>query len=708
MTDSRSTSSQPELLRDGEETSEVVPTRARSDSSDAERSLEASDENDVAPASSRRLGETRRSLSSMPPRGGQVLGRYVLERELARSDWGSLWTGRIDSGADQGQVVAIRRLDAASALDPEAFDRVCEAAWTSLELRHPSILSVRDVVVAERSVAVISDYVDAVPLSALLRACTSRAVQMPTPIALRVALDVLSGLGAAHRLWGELGESAQPFYGGLEPASVLVTKTGNVRLIDIGVAGCVIACGPIEGDPPAYRAPETLESARFVDARADVYGVGVLLWEMLANRRLFPSMLNAPPRVVTAGMPDDIAPIITRALARRADARYANADELAHALRTSTAELPASSHEFVSFLHRVRAEEPVSRRPSVPPPGFDAGVEIIVPKSARVPQLEQVAAAPDPSAADPHDVPTVSMDLTAVAIETMPSGSFEAAPESDPIVLPPPPEPIANEVKASAPAELPKVLADKPKPPKPSKPPKPKTDVVAKVTNVADFAAKAPDVATKATDVSAKAPDIGVNAADVGATSPAAVALAKMTDSIASEGAASSKAALELPPLPFTAKPPERAPTKAEPLVESVAPAVVPSGAPAGQSKRRRIAAVALIAAVAVAGAVWAVTRSSAQGTPAASPASPPAEHAPPPLEHAPPPPVAAPQPTQAAEATPAPPAAVTTGAPAASVTESTAKSPAVETSSPSPSAPKKSHVHAQRTPDGRYRPNTL
>src|SRR5262245_39079712 len=130
MTDSRSTSSQPELPRDGEETSEVVPTGARNDSSDAAHPLEAPAENDVAPASSRRLGETGRPRSSAPPRGGHdVLGRYVLEREIARSDWGSLWTGRIDSGADQGQVVAIRRIDAASSLDAEAFDRVCEAAW---------------------------------------------------------------------------------------------------------------------------------------------------------------------------------------------------------------------------------------------------------------------------------------------------------------------------------------------------------------------------------------------------------------------------------------------------------------------------------------------------------------------------------------------------------------------------------------------------
>src|SRR5262245_26724148 len=152
---------------------------------------------------------------------------YELERELVKSAWGSLFVGRVSEGPEEGKPVAVRRVELNGSRDPELLDRASQAARVSLELRHLNVARVIDVIDPENRLSVVSEYVEAVPLSAVMRACTSRGVQIPTPVALRIAQDVLAGLGAAHRLWSSLGDDAQWFFGGLEPSSVLITKTGN-------------------------------------------------------------------------------------------------------------------------------------------------------------------------------------------------------------------------------------------------------------------------------------------------------------------------------------------------------------------------------------------------------------------------------------------------------------------------------------------------
>jgi len=292
------------------------------------------------------------------------LGRYELAAEIARSEWGSLWRGRFSQDGEETAVL-VRRIPRAEGIHQEQMDLVCEAAWLAIELSHPAVVAVTDVVITPDEVGVVSEQAGEQTLAQLLSLHrASGAAIMSQLAALHVALDVLAGLGAAHALWAELGTSAEPFYGSLEPGSVLIERSGAAKLVDLGLAGCLAS--PTWMDPDSecaqYRAPERRRLAARVDARADIFSVGVLLWEMLSNRRLSPSMLQAPPRAVTGTLPWALGAIVARAIDPDPRERYQSTDEMAQAIR--------------SIAHGSRP--PRSVRPSARPAGQ-------VPQSVRPP-----------------------------------------------------------------------------------------------------------------------------------------------------------------------------------------------------------------------------------------------------------------------------------------------------------------------------------
>jgi serine/threonine protein kinase len=331
------------------------------------------------------------------------LGRYELSTEIARSEWGSLWRGRFSQDGEETAVL-VRRIPRADGIHQEQMDLVCEAAWLAIELSHPAVVGVTDVVITPDEVGVVSDHAGEQTLAQLLTAHRTSGAGMSQLAALYVALDVLAGLGAAHALWGELGTSAEPFYGSLEPGSILLEQSGAAKLVDLGLAGCLAS--PTWMDPDSecaqYRAPERRRLAARVDARADIFSVGVLLWEMLSNRRLSPSMLQAPPRAVTGTLPWALGAIVARAIDPDPRERYQSTDEMAQAIR---------SIAQGSRPPRVRASVPppapqsVRPPPSVLPPATGArpkpavsGIRLValappqdfeIPKAPAVPSIDE-------------------------------------------------------------------------------------------------------------------------------------------------------------------------------------------------------------------------------------------------------------------------------------------------------------------------------
>lgn len=235
----------------------------------------------------------------------RVIGRYEFVSEIAPGALGELWKARIVSGPEQGRIVSIRRVPRTGGFDSRAVERLTNAGFGAMEVRHPKIGAVLDVVVSDSEIALVSEHMGGALLSTLLRPSGKRP-NVSTDVALRIILDVLEAVNAVHAQWRDLFPSAESeddrilaaaAHGGLVPDSVLLASFGEAMLLDAGLAGVAMTMPPIveHADVIAYRAPEQLEGTGVADERSDVFTAGVMLWELLAARPLFaPAVMPRP------------------------------------------------------------------------------------------------------------------------------------------------------------------------------------------------------------------------------------------------------------------------------------------------------------------------------------------------------------------------------------------------------------------------------
>jgi serine/threonine protein kinase len=238
----------------------------------------------------------------------KLVGRYELitRLPLLSGALGELWLARIVSGPEEGRVVDLRRIPRGEGLEMRFVERLTNAGFAAMELRHPRIAAVLDVVVGAAEIAIVSEHITGAILQTLVRPQPGKRVSVPIGVASRIALDLLEAVDALKAPWAELFPSADSpedlllrscVHGGLVPDGLLIATFGETMLLEAGLAGVALTIPAIVDQPDviAYRAPEQLEPGRTIDERADVFTVGILLWEMIAGRSLFgPSLLPRP------------------------------------------------------------------------------------------------------------------------------------------------------------------------------------------------------------------------------------------------------------------------------------------------------------------------------------------------------------------------------------------------------------------------------
>jgi serine/threonine-protein kinase len=169
------------------------------------------------------------------------------------------------------------------------------------------------------------------------------SAELSVPLRLRILMSVLAGLEHAHTLTDLDGRSLEVVHRDVSPQNVFVTYDGQVKLVDFGVAKTLAAShhtrpGALKGKL-AYMAPEQLQPVA-IDRRADLFAVGIMLWEMLAGKRMWQGMnevqivsqlaagLPFPPLPADAGLPPGLDAICARALEPEPDRRYQTAAEM--------------------------------------------------------------------------------------------------------------------------------------------------------------------------------------------------------------------------------------------------------------------------------------------------------------------------------------------------------------------------------------------
>jgi eukaryotic-like serine/threonine-protein kinase len=275
-----------------------------------------------------------------------TVGRYTIYGKIASGGMASVHFARVRGGEGFAPTVAVKRLHPHLAEDPDFRATLIDEARMAARIHHPNVVPTLDVFSEEGEVLVVMEYVRGESLARLLRPSVGRK-PMPLSIASAIAVGALSGLHAAHEAKSDRGVPLGIVHRDVSPQNILVGADGLARVIDFGVAKAagrlqITRDGAIKGKR-AYMAPEQIGGGS-VTPLADVYAMGVLLWEMLAAKRLFsgesePALIASvlagaqePPSRHAPELPPALDALVMKALALEPIARFASAEEMAEAL----------------------------------------------------------------------------------------------------------------------------------------------------------------------------------------------------------------------------------------------------------------------------------------------------------------------------------------------------------------------------------------
>lgn len=270
-------------------------------------------------------------------------GRYQLLAKLGSGGQADIYLAAALGTLGVDKLVVIKRAKPGLADDAAGLVVFLDEARLALRLNHPNIVHTYEVG-EERGVHFIAmEYIEGRSLKELLG--DPRAGGFGPAIWLRVIADALSGLQHAHGLRDYDGTPLDIVHRDISPHNILVSYDGVTKLLDFGIAKASVTSSTTEPDvlkgKAAYMAPE--QALGSIDRRSDVFAMGVVLWEMLAGRRLYEGeafavlqqLVHAPiPRIrgVVPELDEELDELVARALEKEPAARYQSANEMRQAI----------------------------------------------------------------------------------------------------------------------------------------------------------------------------------------------------------------------------------------------------------------------------------------------------------------------------------------------------------------------------------------
>jgi serine/threonine-protein kinase len=264
----------------------------------------------------------------------QHIGRYQIEAVLGRGAMGIVYKAH-DPEIDRTVAVKLVRADLLDGQERKDYvERLRREAQAAGRCVHPNIVALYDYAMHEGNPFLVMEYVRGMSLMQAL----DRGARFRPDEAAFVVVQVLEGLGCAHAL-GVVHRD-------IKPANILLVGDGRVKVTDFGIsrleASTLTQSGSVVGTP-SYMSPEQFRGEE-ADQRSDLYSAGVVLFELLAGQRPFPSrdfkvliqqVLYDEPPDLTGRVPDQMAEVVRRALAKRREDRFSSAAAMAGALRVT-------------------------------------------------------------------------------------------------------------------------------------------------------------------------------------------------------------------------------------------------------------------------------------------------------------------------------------------------------------------------------------
>jgi serine/threonine-protein kinase len=309
------------------------------------------------------------NFESKELRPGDKLGRYQLLLPIARGGMGQVWAARRVGSRGADGLVAIKTLLPTHEDSEQLQSMLRSEARLASQIRHPNVAETFELGEHDGTFYLVMEWVEGEPLEQILRAARSMG-GIPIRVAVHLIVQGLCGLHAAHDAHDDKGQLLGLVHRDISPQNLLVTYSGTVKLVDFGVAKAThrmsqpTAMGEVKGKF-AYMAPEQVQGER-LDARADVFAMGIVLYRITTGKHPFKSDNPAAtirnilsdgttlPSQVLPGYPPLLEQVVLKALARDRKDRFASARDMMEALEAS---LPPGER-----LLGQRETEPLLRR----------------------------------------------------------------------------------------------------------------------------------------------------------------------------------------------------------------------------------------------------------------------------------------------------------------------------------------------------------
>lgn len=270
--------------------------------------------------------------------------RYRVIRRIAAGGMAEVYQG--ESAGIEGfrKKVAIKKVLPKLSQNREFIHMFLDEARLCAYLSHSKCVQVFDIGQAAGAHFIVMEFVDGADLQGVLEHLEQSGRQMPVEVACLIAMHVCEGLAYAHDACDHSGQPLGIVHRDISPHNVLMTRFGEVKLVDFGLAKASSHLTAEEEDIVkgkfGYLAPE-VTLGQGADRRVDIFAAGILLWEMLAGKRLFKGETDLETfkqvqaavvpdaRQLRADVTDDIAYVLSRALARDREQRYQKAGDFA-------------------------------------------------------------------------------------------------------------------------------------------------------------------------------------------------------------------------------------------------------------------------------------------------------------------------------------------------------------------------------------------
>jgi serine/threonine protein kinase len=407
------------------------------------------------------LSAAANASAEIPLPGVERYGRYCLIERIGRGGMAEVFRAVAEGVEGFRRVFVIKRLRPEKSASVELTRMFVDEARLSALLHHPNIVQVYDFGQINGTYFLAMEYLRGKDLAAVMRALRAVKSAVSPSIAAHIAHQVATGLHYAHTLSRMDGKKLSVVHRDVTPSNIMLQRTGAVKVLDFGIAQATnfarqveTGGGRVKGKL-AYLSPEQVRLEE-LDARSDIFALGVVLWEMLTGQRLFAAenevltmravlgLAIAPPSTKRPLVPPELDAIVARALERDRAKRYASAGDLADDLERFLQAAPCHSSALGRLLQDLFGEEQVEETPDFAALGVAAGTTLpaVAPNSLPPPSTQPAAAyeieadvpPPDAAAKLVAEVAAMKAPLAAVSTTSETDSLPEPLPDHRPLL----------------------------------------------------------------------------------------------------------------------------------------------------------------------------------------------------------------------------------------------------------------------------------